>query len=253
MNYQAFCCIIYLKRGERMAYKLSKYEINRRKAEKFRKTVHRKAVSDWKKIERQKEAARNKRLREYKREKEKREKAREKERAKTATTPQEPLTGSEVLSVFVFLAIIVVLFILICKFGFLMTVLISLIVLTIAIIINATIEGKKAERAAEMEKYLNAEPEDIDRRNQIPYLKSLLGEIRKHQTIVNTSNDPEEVKKHLDCLLGVMDEITTFDEDLLKEAGMTKANYESARADLLEVYDVMIAQARENSDADSNE
>lgn len=171
----------------------------------------------------------------------------------TQNQVQEPLTGGEVLSVCVFLIIIVVLFILICKFGFLMTVLISLIVLTIAVIISATVEGKKAERAAEMEKYLNAEPEDIDRRRQIPYLKSLLGEIRKHQTIVNTSTDPDEVKKHLDCLLGVMDEIMTFDEDLLKEAGMTKVNYASARADLLEVYDVMIAQARENSDADSNE
>ena len=227
-----------------------KYEENRKKTERFLNKVHRKSVSDWKKASRQREAARNKRLREYEREKKQREKAREKERAKNAATPQEPLTGSELLSVVVFLAIIVVLFILVCKVGFLWTVLISLIVLTIAVVINATIEGKRAERAAEMEKYLNAEPEETDRSNQIPYLKSLLGEIRKHQTIANTSNDPEEVKKHLDCLLAVMDEIATFDDATLKQAGMTKANYESAKADLLEVYDAMIAQAGQSDDED---
>lgn len=225
-----------------------KYEENRKRTERFLNKVHRKSVSDWKKASRQREAARNKRLREYERERKQREKVREKERAKTASTPQEPLTGSELLSVFVFLAIIAVLIFLICKVGFLWTVLISLIVLTIAIVINATVESKKAERAAEMEKYLNAEPEEIDRSNQIPYLKSLLGEIRKHQTIANTSNDPEEVKKHLDCLLAVMDEIATFDDATLKQAGMTKANYESAKADLLEVYDAMIAQAGKNDE-----
>lgn len=231
-------------------YTFKKYEENRKKTDRFLKTVHRKSVSDWKKASRQREAARNKRLREYEREKVKREKAREKERAKNATAPQEPLTGSEFLSVSVFLAIIAVLIFLICKVGFLLTVLISLIVLTIAFIINTTIESKKAECAAEMENYLNAEPEEPDRRNQIPYLKSLLVEIRKHQTIANTSNDPDEVKKHLDCLLGIMDEIATFDNATLKQAGMTKANYVSARAELLEVYDTIIAQAGESGDED---
>lgn len=233
-----------------------KYEENRKKTERFLKHLEKsgkKARSASRKYARQKEAARNKRLREYERERKQREKAREKERAKTAATPQEPLTGSELLSVFVFLLIIAVLIFLIYKVGFLWTVLISLIVLTIAIVINATVESKKAERAAEMEKYLNAEPEEIDRSNQIPYLKSLLGEIRKHQTIANTSNDPEEVKKHLDCLLAVMDEIATFDDATLKQAGMTKANYESAKADLLEVYDAMIAQAGASDNEESEE
>ena len=227
-----------------------KYEESRKKTTRFLNNLHRKSVRDWKKISRQQETARNKRLREYKREKEKREKAREKERVKNPTTSQEPLTASEFLSVCVFLAIVVALIFLIFKVGFLWTVLISLIVLTIAIIINATVESKKAERAAEMEKYLNAEPEEIDRSSHIPYLKSLLEEIRKHQTIANTSNDPNEVKKHLDCLLAIMDEIATFDDATLKQAGMTKTNYESAKADLLEVYDAMIAQAGESDDAD---
>lgn len=165
---------------------------------------------------------------------------------------QEPMTGSEVLAVCVFLAVIVAFFILVSKIGFLKAVFLSLIVMAVAVVIIGVTAEKKAARDAEMQKYLNTEPEETDRSNQIPYLKSLLEEIRKHQTIVNTSNDPDEVKKHLDCLLGVMEEITTFDEALLKQAGMTKANYESSRAGLLEVYDTMIAQAGENNTEDSS-
>lgn len=163
---------------------------------------------------------------------------------------QEPMTGSEVLSVCIFLAVIVAFFILVSKFGFLLAVLISLIVMTLALIIVTNIESKKGERVAEMEQYLNAEPEETDRSNQIPYIKSLLGELKKHQNIANTSNDPDEVKKHLDCLLGVIDEIMTFDEALLKQAGMTKSNAASAKEDILKVYDAMIAQVGESDEAD---
>lgn len=169
----------------------------------------------------------------------------------TQTQATEPLTGSDVLTLLVFFAIIVGFCILWSKVGFLLAVLISLVLMTIALIITVTISNQKAERTAEMNKYLNAEPEETDRSKQVPYLKNLLGEIRKHQTIANTSNNPDEVKKHLDCLLGIMDEIATFDETVLKQAGMTKANYELTRAELLEVYDTMIAQARENNAADS--
>ena len=172
-------------------------------------------------------------------------------KATTQTQATEPLTGSDIRTLFVFFAIIIGFCILWSKVGFLLAVLISLVLMTIVLIITVTIESKQAERAAEMNQYLNAEPEETDRSTQIPYLKSLLGEIRKHQTIVNTSNNPDEVKKHLDCLLGIMDEIATFDEAVLKQAGMTKAHYESSRAELLELYDVMIAQARENNAADS--
>ena len=50
-----------------------------------------------------------------------------------------------------------------------------------------------------------------------------------------------------------MDEIATFDDATLKQAGMTKANYESAKADLLEVYDAMIAQAGASDEEESEE
>lgn len=224
-------------------YTFKKYEDNRKKTDRFLKAVHRKSVSDWRKASRKRETARNKRLREYERERQQREKAREKERAKHAAEQQESLTDDDFLTGCLFLAIVGFLIFLIVKVGFLLTVLISLILLTIVLVINTTIESKKAEYTAELEQHTKTEPDDADRSNQIPYLKSLLGEIRKHQTIANTSNDPAEVKKHLDCLLGVMDEISTFDNATLKQAGMTKANYESARAELLEAYDAMIAQA----------
>ena len=228
-----------------------KYEENRKRTERFLNKVHRKSVSDWKKASRQREAARNKRLREYKREKEKRERARDREQAKNAATPHEPMTFGEFLSGIGFMLALVVMFILFFVIGFWKTILLGVGLFVAVIVILVIIDEVKEKRNAEMDKYLGAEPED--RSNQIPYLKSLLGEIRKHQTIANTSNDPEEVKKHLDCLLAVMDEIATFDDATLKQAGMTKANYESAKADLLEVYDAMIAQAGKNDEEESEE
>lgn len=228
-----------------------KYEENRKRTERFLNKVHRKSVSDWKKASRQREAARNKRLREYERDRKQREKAREKERAKNAATPHEPMTFGEFLSGIGFLLAIIVMFILFFVIGFWKTILLGVGLFVAIIVILVVIDEVKEKRNAEMDQYLDAKPED--RSNQIPYLKSLLGEIRKHQTIANTSNDPDEVKKHLDCLLAVMDEIATFDDATLKQAGMTKANYESAKADLLEVYDAMIAQAGASDEEESEE
>lgn len=228
-----------------------KYEENRKRTERFLNKVHRKSVSDWKKASRQREAARNKRLREYERDRKQREKAREKERAKNAATPHEPMTFGEFLSGIGFLLAIIVMFILFFVIGFWKTILLGVGLFVAIIVILVVIDEVKEKRNAEMDQYLDAEPED--RSNQIPYLKSLLGEIRKHQTIANTSNDPDEVKTHLDCLLAVMDEIATFDDATLKQAGMTKANYESAKADLLEVYDAMIAQAGASDEEESEE
>ena len=234
-------------------YTYKKYEENRKKSEKFLKNLEKsgkKARSASRKYARQKEAARNKRLREYERERKLREQAREKERTKNVSASQEQLSGNDLFSVFVFMLIIAALFILVCKVGFLRTVLIVLILLAIVVVICVTIESLKAERAAELAKNIDVESENVDRSNQIPYLKNLLAEIRKHQAIANTSNDPDEVKKHLDSLISVMDEIATFDDAILKQAGMTKVTYESAKAEILEVYDAMIAQARTSDDED---
>lgn len=91
------------------------------------------------------------------------------------------------------------------------------------------------------------EPEEQveDRSEQIPYLQSLLTEFDRHKRIINTSDDPDAVKRSLDCLLGIMDEIMTFDEMLLRKAGMTKSQMPEHKARVLELYDTMIEQARE--------
>ena len=225
-----------------------KYEESRKKTTRFLGNLHRKSVSDWKKASRQREVARNKRLREYKREKEKQVRAREKEREKNASAPREPMTFSEFLCGVGFMVAIVVMFILFFVIGFWKTILLGVGLFVAIIIISVKIDGVKEKRNSDMNKYLDAEAED--RCNQILYLRNLLEEIRKHQTIANTSNDPEEVKKHLDCLLAVMDKIATFDDATLKQAGMTKAHYESTKADILNVYDTMIAQAGESNDDD---
>lgn len=235
----------------RKYYTYRKYEDNRKKTERFLNNMEKagkKARSDRKKYARQKESVRNNRLREYERERKQREQAREKERAKNRNIPKEPMTFGEFMSGIGFMLAIVVMFILFFAIGFWKTILLGVGLFIAIIVILVIIDEAKEKQDTEIDQHLDAESED--RSNQIPYLKSLLSEIRKHQTIANTSNDPEEVRKHLDCLLGVMDEIATFDDATLKQAGMTKANYESAKAELLEVYDAMIAQAGECDDED---
>lgn len=167
----------------------------------------------------------------------------------TQNQVQEPMTFGEFMSGIGFMAAIVVMFILFFVIGFWKTILLVVGLFIAIIVIMVVIDEVKEKRNAEMDKYLGAEPED--RSNQIPYIKSLLGEIKKHQNIANTSNDPDEVRKHLDCLLGVIDEIMTFDEALLKQAGMTKVNAASTKEDILKVYDAMIAQAGESDEADA--
>ncbi len=167
----------------------------------------------------------------------------------TQNQVHEPMTLGEFLSGIGVLLAIVVMFILFFVIGFWKTILLVVGLFIATIVIMVVIDEVKEKRNAEMDKYLGAEPED--RSNQIPYIKSLLGEIKKHQNIANTSNDPDEVRKHLDCLLGVIDEIMTFDEALLKQAGMTKVNAASTKEDILKVYDAMIAQAGESDEADA--
>lgn len=90
------------------------------------------------------------------------EENREKERAKNAAASKGPLNASEVLAIGVFLLVSAALIFLIFKVGVLWTALISLVVFIITFFIHAKVERKKAERAAEMEKCLNEEPEELE-------------------------------------------------------------------------------------------
>lgn len=79
--------------------------------------------------------------------------------------------------------------------------------------------------------------------NTVAYLRDLLENFERHKKIVNTSNDPEVVRDNLDRLLADMDEIMTYDEALLRKAGMTKEKMPEQKEKVLSLYDVMIRQA----------
>lgn len=240
-----------------MAYKyrtFKKYENNRKSAERLSKKIHRKGISYLKKASRREKSAYNQRMREYKREREKRNSLKQKTSNNTNSfTQYKPITFGDFLYGCGFMVSIVVMLILFFVIGFWKTILLATGLFFSIMIILVVIDEVKAKKNPLTNNSLGSEePKPEDRSIQLPYLKSLREELRKHQTIANTSNDPDEVKKHLDCLLGVMDEIMTFDEAMLKQAGMTKANYESTKAELLEVYDAMITQARNSNETDSS-
>lgn len=86
--------------------------------------------------------------------------------------------------------------------------------------------------------------QEIDE-NQILYLQSLLTNIDKYQAVINNSDNVEDVKKNLDWLLAVIDEIMSYDEETLRTAGMTKSTMPQQKEFVLKNYDVVLEQAQE--------
>ncbi|MBE6036861.1 MAG: hypothetical protein E7223_04460 [Clostridiales bacterium] len=158
---------------------------------------------------------------------------------------QEPATFGDFMFGLGFMAVIIIILILFLVIGFWKTILLAAGIFVAIIVILVAIELVKENKKNQKTTYSE------DRSNQIPYIKSLLGNLKRYQDVANTSNNPDEVKKNLDYLLGVIDEIMTFDEALLKQAGMTKVNAVSVKEDILKVYDEMIAQAGQTDEMDS--
>lgn len=146
---------------------------------------------------------------------------------------------------YLFIGLFIITVILCFKIGFWKGILISVGICILIIVLSTFSQTEETNNETTPEDHTE------DRRAQLPYLHSLLAEIKKHQDIANSSNDPDEVKRHLDCLIGIIDEILTFDEGLLKEVGMAKANAELAKSDILKVYDIMIADARDSNSSES--
>ena len=88
------------------------------------------------------------------------------------------------------------------------------------------------------------EKQEVDE-NQILYLQSLLTNIDKYQAVINNSDNVNDVKKNLDWLLAVMDEIMSYDEETLRSAGMTKSTMPQQKEFVLKNYDIVLEQARE--------
>ena len=271
-----------------------KYEENRKKLERLRKRVHRKSVSNLKKIARQKETSRNKRIRTYNRKKNKYYSSKSKSN-KSNQTPvnHDSLTSGEISSFFFTLLLLALFFILWFKWGFwkslwttiiilfltaqisadltnksfdisgyLITaiftaivilcfslgickgVLVSLVVLVLFLILYALFCKNETPEDAKSESIIY-DTQSASTKDHISFLHGLLSDFDMHKEIINTSDNPDTVKESLDCLLEIMDIIMTFDEELLREAGMTKSQMPEQKDHVLQLYDTMIAQARE--------
>lgn len=79
----------------------------------------------------------------------------------------------------------------------------------------------------------------------LDYLRSLLEKIDECQFVINNSNSEADVKKSLDELISIMDEIINAEEEDLRKVGMTKSSMESQKAFVLENYQTVIEQAKE--------
>ena len=77
------------------------------------------------------------------------------------------------------------------------------------------------------------------------YLQNLLLKIEKYQDIANNSNDVIQVKQNVDKLLSVMDEIISYDEQTLRQAGLTKSTMPQQKQWILQHYDIILEQATE--------
>lgn len=211
-----------------------KYRDNRKKAEAFRKKVHRKAVRDLKKIFRQKEAARKKRMNAYKREAEKAKTAKSKTAAKNIS---EPFTFED----FKVLLVLGLFFIVGVSTNFV----VALILAVIALIVKVILEMRSEKR--ENDFILPTLPQ-----SEIDELQRHLSNIDVYKDIANNSSDTYAVQCAMDELLKSIDFIMTYDEDALHSAGMTKAKLPTQRDFIVQHYDDMIAQANERLAKEKN-
>lgn len=144
---------------------------------------------------------------------------------------------------YIFVAIIAIAAILCFALGFWKGLLVSVGICVFAFVLYM-FWGER-EQPMNTDAYNDDEEEGNDQYTQISYLKDLLEQFDKHKEIINSSDNPDAVKNSLDYLLDIMDEIMTFDEITLRQAGMTKSQMPEQKARVLELYDTMIEQARE--------
>lgn len=210
-----------------------KYEQSRKNTEKILKSINRHSKKALKK--RHKQVRRHKHSYRYT--------AKTNNSCKSSKHSQkEPSTFGDELVALVLIAIVILAIVLLFTCGVRKTVIILAVVLgalfIIAVIREITVEKKTSGFDAESEQ------------GKIDYLHTLLEELETSRDIVNSSDNPDEVKTRLDTLLIVMDEIMTYDEELLRKAGMTKETMPEQKARVLELYDTIIEQAYNSTSSD---
>lgn len=110
--------------------------------------------------------------------------------------------------------------------------------------IHKEAEKIKAQEKREKEK---AEKEEAKRYQQNKaYIKSLYDNLMANQKVVNTSNNPENVRKGLDNMLDILNEFEEIGEDTLEYYGL-EINCKETSDMILKNYKQMINQAKERS------
>ena len=83
--------------------------------------------------------------------------------------------------------------------------------------------------------------------NQVLYLKSLMENMQRYQDIINNSDDVKAVRMNLDYLLAAMTVLDSYEEETLREAGLTKVNMSQQREYVLKNYNIVLEQAKERN------
>lgn len=195
-----------------------KYRNNGRKAETFRKRKHGKAISDLRKISRQKDSARKKRMASYK------------NKHSSVSSEQELQKKGCTLFAVIGIIALIALFSLIGPFGILIIVLLAISALIIYIV-------KRSKTKKSVVRTLSKE--------EIDELQKHLANIDLYKDIANNSSNVYSVQYAMDDLLKSIDYIMTYSEDELHQAGMSKAKLPEQKAFIKQNYNVMLEQARE--------
>lgn len=210
-----------------------KYRDNSKKSEAFRKKVHRKAVSNLKKISRQKNSARKKRMNAYKQEANKTKSTKAIVNSVSATlTEKESQRKGCTLFIVLGLIFLAILFFAIGPVGILIIGGISISIFITYIVYKIKKDAVKSR---------NLSQEEIDK------LQQHLTNIDIYKNVANTSSDEHAVQYAMDKLLQSIDFIMSYEEEELHQAGMSKEKLPRQREFILQHYNDMIAQAREQS------
>ena len=111
--------------------------------------------------------------------------------------------------------------------------------------INKEAEKIQAEKEREEKKQEKEKQHEQFKENQT-YIKSLYDDLLANQKVVNTSKNPENVRKGLDNMLDILNEFEKIGEDVLNYYGL-EINCKESSDMILKNYKQVLEQAKERS------
>lgn len=111
--------------------------------------------------------------------------------------------------------------------------------------INKEAEKIQAEKEREEKKQEKEQQHEQFKENQT-YIKSLYDDLLANQKVVNTSKNPENVRKGLDNMLDILNEFEEIGEDVLNYYGL-EINCKESSDMILKNYKQVLERAKERS------